>query len=105
GSGRHVGVKRTALARRVLSRARSLDDRVPAPARLGTGARLSGRAGRRRLLPSLRRGAPATARRVLAALRGPGHGVPQHVTARPSAADAGRVAPARASPNRGLALV
>ena len=74
-------------------------------ARLAAGARLPGRAGGGRVLPALRGGSPAPARRVLAALRRPRHDVSEHVAAGAPAAHARRVASARSAPDGGVALV
>src|SRR5262249_25744429 len=101
----HVGAPAVALARRDVSRAGPFDDRVPAPARRSARIRLSGRAGRRRVLPALRGGAPATPRARVAALRRAGHGVSERLAARAPAAHDRRVAPARAAPDGGMAVV
>ena len=57
------------------------------------------------VLPALRGGAPAPARRVLAAVRRPRHDVPERVAAGAPAAHARRVASARPAPDGGVALV
>src|SRR6266404_2542224 len=93
------------MARRVLPRARPLDDRVPARARLYAGTGLSGRARGGRVFPPLRGGASAPPRRVLAPVRRARHDVSQHVAAGAAAAHAGGVAPPRPAPDGGLALV
>src|SRR5437764_342485 len=105
GPARHAGAQRGALARRVVPRAGPLDDRVPAPPRCAAGPGLPGRPDGRRLLPALRGGAAAPARRVLAALRRARHRLSQRLAAGPAAADARGVAPARSAPDGGLALV
>src|SRR2546425_8067719 len=93
------------MARRLVSRARPLDDRVPPQAGFAAGPGLPGHADRRRVLPPLRGGAEAPSWRILAPLRRPRHDVPQRLAAGTTAAHPRRVAPARAAPDRSVALV